>query len=346
MPIAGAIWIAMSACVFAACGGATTALEEDPPEATGLVPLTDLGTGTYLGFHGGLYPEGRNEPPSDHAAVGLTRLAGIAPLDELGREDPGGRIVLLSVGMSNTTQEFCSGPVTRCAPWSFVGQAAADPVVDQASLAIVDGAVGGHDAADWDDPDDPVYDRVRDDRLAILGLTEAQVRFVWIKQANARPTASLPSPAADAFRLEAALGRIVRALRKRYPNLGLTFISSRTYGGWATTPLNPEPFAYESGFAVKWLIAAQIEQTRTGRVDAEAGDLDLVSTPWLGWGPYLWTPGDVPRSDGLTWTRDDVADDGTHPSRSGEEKVGRLLLEFFRTSPFAACWFRAGLTCR
>src|ERR671936_402607 len=47
---------------------------------------------------------------------------------------------------------------------------------------------------------------------------------------------------------------IVAILRARYPNLKLVYVSSRTYGGYATTPLNPEPYAYDSGFAVKWLV--------------------------------------------------------------------------------------------
>ena len=30
------------------------------------VPINDLGTATYLGFEGGLYPGGTNVPPADH----------------------------------------------------------------------------------------------------------------------------------------------------------------------------------------------------------------------------------------------------------------------------------------
>ena len=35
-----------------------------PRESTGLVPLPDLGTGSYLGEQGGLYPGGQNMPPA------------------------------------------------------------------------------------------------------------------------------------------------------------------------------------------------------------------------------------------------------------------------------------------
>ncbi|MEY4941768.1 MAG: hypothetical protein RIQ93_3503, partial [Verrucomicrobiota bacterium] len=31
--------------------------------------------------------------------------------------------------------------------------------------------------------------------------------------------------------------------------------------------------------------------------------------------------------------------DGTHPSESGRAKVGRLLLEFFKTDPTTQNWF-------
>jgi hypothetical protein len=216
--------------------------------------------------------------------------------------------------------------------------------VDHSALVSVNGAQGGEDATEWDGPSEEAYGRVLDDALAPLGLGEQQVQVVWLKQAHARPTVSLPSPDADAYALERDLGEIVRALAVRYPNLQLVFVSSRTYGGYATTTLNPEPFAYESGFAVKWLIEAQIRQSRDGEVDPTAGDLGLARVPWVGWGPYLWTSGSQPRSDGLVWLPEDVVSDGTHPSAIGVEKVGELLLRFFTTSPLARCWFE-GLTC-
>ena len=54
------------------------------------------------------------------------------------------------------------------------------------------------------------------------------------------------------------MGQIVRMLKGRFPNLQLAYVSSRSYAGYATTELNPEPYAYESAFAVRWLIQDQI----------------------------------------------------------------------------------------
>jgi hypothetical protein len=328
-------------------GCAAPSITEPPPPSsppTGLPPLTELSV-AYLGFPGGLYPGGRNDPPADHAADGRVALAAIEPLDRDGRPSGGGRIGLVSVGMSNTTQEFCGSGAPPCQPWTFMGRAALDPAVDRAELDIVNGARGGQTSDTWDSPTDPNYDRVRDVDLARAGLTERQVQVAWVKEANPGPRVSLPDPAADAYRLERSLGAMVRAMKARWPNLRIVFISSRIYAGYATSTLNPEPYAYESGFSVRWVIEAQIEQERTGTVDAESGDLALDRTPWLAWGPYLWADGTNPRADGLIWEPADFAGDGTHPSQSGEQKVGRLLLDFFKGSPFTQCWFLAGRSC-
>jgi hypothetical protein len=246
--------------------------------------------------------------------------------------------------MSNTTQEFCGGDGAQaCDAWTFMGKAAADPGVNRTTLAIVNGAAGGQAAETWDAPTDANYDRVRDTRLAPLGLSERQVQVVWVKVARPGPTAALPADNADAYLLERDIGNILRAIKVRYPNVRQVFLSSRIYAGYATTTLNPEPYAYESGFAVKWVIEAQIRQRETDAiVDARAGDLayDAVA-PWVAWGPYLWAEGQTPRSDGLTWVSSDFAVDGTHPATTGREKVGAALLAFFKTSPFTRCWFLA-----
>ncbi len=316
--------------------------------SVGLTPLNDLGQDLYLDrYPGGLYPDGANEPPAQHRTEGLRRALGIQPPDADGRPDPGGKIVLLSIGMSNTTQEFCGG--NPCLRGSFENQADGEPRVNHDTLVIVDGAAGGQTAQTWDSPDDPNYDRVRDTRLGREGVTEAQVLAVWVKVANATPRASLPDPEADAFRLLRFMGGISRALKQRYPNVQVVFFSSRIYAGYASTPLNPEPYAYESGFAVKWLIEAQIRQMSGGGIDPIAGDLDYDgAAPWLAWGAYLWADGLTPRSDGLIWRCEDLRDDGTHPSPSGVEKVGGLLLDFMLTSPFSRPWFAApqgGIPC-
>ena len=301
------------------------------------IPLTDLGGGTYKGFAGGLYENGSNVMPADHFSAGLAASAAVKPLDSEGRPSPSGKIVLLSIGMSNTTQEFCAGNnPAPCTSWSFVGQANADPAVNHSTLVLVNGARGGQAADSWDAPDEQNYALIRDQDLRPAGLSEAQVQVAWIKLANKQPAVALPSSDADAWRLVEQLGNTLRAMKAHYPNLRIAYFSSRIYAGYATSTLNPEPYAYESAFAVKWLIQAQIDQRRAGN-DA---------SPWIAWGPYMWADGMTPRSDGLTWAHADFQSDGTHPSQSGQQKVGTMLFDFFKHEPTAKAWFLANGTVR
>lgn len=314
--------------------------------AAGPLPLIDMGSTTYKGFAGLLYP-GSNTMPLAHHDAGMAAARRIVPRDANGNAVSTGKYVLISIGMSNTTQEFCSqGGGLPCDAWTFMGQAAADAAVNRTTLRIVNGAKGGQDATTWDQPTDPNYDRIRDQVLAPQGLSERQVQVAWVKVANAGPTVALPDTSADAYRLERQMGSITRALKTRYPNLQQVFFTSRIYAGYATTTLNPEPYAYESGFAVKWLVQAQIDQVRTGTVDPRAGNLDYrAGAPWIAWGPYPWANGLTPRSDGLTWDRSEFESDGTHPAQPAERKVGTMLLNFFKNQDVTRCWFVAGQSC-
>ena len=320
-----------------------------PPTDTVRIPLTDLLARTYYGNAGGIYPGGLNQPPPDHDSAARARRNMVKPLDVNGDESPFGKYVLLSIGMSNTTQEWCSqGSGPPCSAWTFMGKAAVDPAVNHYTMVIVNGAADGQDAPEWTSAKSSNYDRIKVGRLAPLGLSENQVQAIWLDLEDPKPSASLPADSADARALLANLGLVMRALRVRYPYLRIVFVSSRMYGGYATTDLNPEPYAYESGFSVKWLIESQINEMRGQLANPRAGSLNYTTTkqaPLILWGPYLWADGATPRSDGLAWLRQDFEEDGIHPSQSGETKVGDKLLDFFKNSPYARCWFVVGGYC-
>jgi hypothetical protein len=290
--------------------------------SVGLLPLTDMGEAKYQNFSGGLYADSSNARPEAHEQAGLAISQAIQPLDRNGRVDTqAGAIVLLSIGMSNTTQEFST----------FMEIAQRHPDKNR-RLWIIDGAQGGQ-SADKITRANAEFWSVVDRRLANAHLTPQQVQIAWIKQADARPTLPFPE---DAQKLQRELKMIVQILKERFPHLKLTYLSSRTYAGYASTPLNPEPYAYQSGFAVKWLIEQQIQGATDLNFDPAAGE---VKAPWLSWGPYLWADGLRPRSDGLIWECRDFRDDGTHPSDSGRMKVARMLWDFFTSDSTAKAWF-------
>lgn len=295
------------------------------PVPKDLVPISELKT-TYKGQDGGLYGGGRNVPPEEHQAAVARATQRIQPLDAAGQPSPDGRIVLLSIGMSNTTQEFST----------FQRLAMNDPEKSP-QVVLVDGAQGGQDSEAWVAPgiSDRVWNNVAD-RLRQARITPQQVQVVWLKQARKMP-ARLGDFPKHADTLAADIAAILQKAKKEFPNLQVAYLSNRTYAGYAKTPLNPEPYAYESAFAVRTVIQSQMKGDPALNSDPQRGP---VQSPVVLWGPNLWTNGETPRAeDGLIWTPEDVANDGTHPSPSGREKVAKLLLTFFKRDPLAKTWF-------
>ena len=290
--------------------------------SVGLTPLTELGRGTYHGAQGGLYPGGSNERPSAHEAAGVAIAEGIRPLASDGSVDEqNGKIGFVAVGMSNTMMEFAV----------FLEQSDQIPQLNPA-VVLVNGAEM-HKASQFvADPNDD-YWATLDERITTAGLSDAQVQVIWLKEARA--SNNLPFPL-DALLLKNDLREIIENLSAKFPNLKMVYLSSRTYGGYATTDLSPEPHAYQSAFAVKWLIEDQIEGKVGLNYDPNQG---TVYAPWLSWGPYLWADGVAGEATGIVWEQSDFSYDGTHTSPAGRAKVAGLLHHFLRTDATAVPWF-------
>jgi hypothetical protein len=295
--------------------------KREEQKSTGLKPLTEMNADDrYKGEDGGLYGGGMNEPPKPHQRAAREALEKITPLDARGKPSNDGKIVFLSLGMSNTYGEFRL----------FKEIADRDPQKSP-DVLLVNGAIGGAGVSSWAKPASGTWQKVAE-RLKEAGVTPEQVQVAWIKHAE-------PGPMPDTFPLEYAkkvkndLAASLTITRTTFPNLRVAYLSSRIYGGYNIVGIrrvNPEPFAYETAFAVRWVIQDQIKREENGKVEG----------PVLLWGPYLWADGVSPRkSDKLTWERKDLSQDGVHPSPTGGQKVANLLLEFFKTDAGAQTWF-------
>jgi hypothetical protein len=327
------IWVVTVAVGLAACGG-NPATPSDPPggppastdrcaRTTGYTALSDPGPSNYQGQPGGLYPGGANGRPASHEVAGVALARGIGPLNAAGVAAPNGRYALVSIGFSNATQEFST----------FKPLADTNPQKDP-RLVVVDGAQGGQASGQWADPSCACWG-VLLDRLTQAGLTPNQVAIVWMKLALVSPNTGWPA-AAQTVRTNGT--RVLQLLKQRFPNLVLTYLASRIYGGYATGALNPEPYAYETGFSVRWIIEDQLNGAPGLNFDPARG---AVSAPWVAWGPYLWADGLRARGDGLTWSCSDMEADGVHPAPSAERKVADMLLAFFKSDTTAREWFLA-----
>ncbi|MBI4657391.1 MAG: hypothetical protein HY735_00855 [Verrucomicrobia bacterium] len=296
-------------------GAARPANQRKAPER--LTPLTDMSANDrYEGEDGGLYGGGHNTLPEAHRITAETELAKIRPLNADGEPDESGVIGFVSISMSNATQEF-----------SRFKQVADQSPLKSSKVAIVDCAQGGQAMAEWVPADGRPWEEARR-RLAAAKVSPRQVQVAWIKLANKAPAGSLED---HGRKLERDTLAVLHNAKAQFPNLRIVYLGSRIYGGNATGALNPEPYAYESAFAARWLIQRQMKG------DPE---LALVKSPFLLWGPYLWADGPQGRKiDPLVWERADFAGDGVHPSNSGRQKVAELLLRFLTSDPLAKTWF-------
>jgi Abnormal spindle-like microcephaly-assoc'd, ASPM-SPD-2-Hydin len=289
-----------------------------------LIPINDLGAGTYLGEEGGLYPNGSNVRPAEHDAAGVSIAQSIQPLDANGNVDPNGKYVLISVGNSETQQEFLQ----------FLTDAGADPSTSP-HLVIVNGAQDALVASDWANITSGAWSTLSTVLLPQAGVTANQVVAAWIKAFDI-PSGTFP---ADEAATQADLESIAQNLHTLFPNIKLAYYASRIYGGYGNTTQSTqdgEPNSYQTGFPIKWAIQDQIDGLATLNFDPAQG---AVRAPWMSWEAYDWANGMLARSDGLVWTCQDFLDGG-HPSApAGREKDANLFLSFLKTDDSTRPWF-------
>ena len=289
-----------------------------------LIPINDLGSGTYLGEEGGLYPNGSNVRPADHDASGVSIAQAIQPLDANGNFDPNGKYVLISIGNSEAQQEFLQ----------FLGDAVADPATNP-HLVIVNGAQDALVASNWADITTGAWSTLSNTLLPQAGVTANQVVAAWIKAFDI-PSGNFP---ANQAATQADLESIAQHLHTLFPNIKLAYYASRIYGGYANTTESTqdgEPDSYQTGFPIKWAIEDQINGLAALNFDPAKG---TVQAPWLSWEAYDWANGMLARSDGLVWTCQDFLDGG-HPSAPmGREKDANLFLSFLKTDDSTRPWF-------
>lgn len=313
-------WPACAIPVALLLGGRVVTAEEP------LVPLNVISQGTYQGYIGGLYAEGRNEPWGAYAEA-LSRVAEqVQPLDREGKPDPQGKIVVAGVGASVCRQIFAE--LEKQIPT----QSGLNPAV-----VVVNCAAGGQDVNKIADPSQRYWKRA-EKALAARGISAPQVQAVWYQSDDLRDQR-------DDFpgrpqRLKDQFAGQLRLLKQHFPNVRLCYFGARHTTAFMPDKVSKakhgEPRPYYNGWAVKWLI----EEQAAGRADLRFEGEDAVA-PLAAWATYFWTDGDKRRTDGYRWTRDDVVADGVHLSEVGRQRVACELLDFWRNDPFARTWFAA-----
>ena len=320
---------------------------QDAAAAPAPLPLPQLGTDTYRGATGGLYPGGTNEVPEPHLEAALARARRVVPRAPDGSPDPErGLIGVLALGPSPVVHQF----------------AAFERWVDTLSdrnprLVFINGAQAGQTAnLIVEQGDEGRFWTQVHERVTAAGLTPAQVQVAWLSQLASDFEAPDPGQAtgpaalrkarlaavragrtafpADPRRLQTQLQALVSTLGRGYPQVQLCYLSDSPYGGHGeSTKLFFEPRVFEVGFAVKWLIEDQIKGLPT--LAPETGRM-----PLLLWGPYLWGPG-ASSGTAARWLPEDFEPDSVgHPSAQGERKFAAAMLDFLSADATAREWYR------
>lgn len=337
-----------------------------PPdgEEVGMVAFSDAPGSTYNGHPIGYFVvngTGTNTPPAEYTAYVD------AAEEEVRQARERGRVGVVSWSMSNWTREWCANQgwiPAQCDDHTLVPLATADPE-RHLNIVFANCARGGKSTIEWG-ANDSLWRTCRDDVLPDLGLGADDVLVTHhkfgMKRAPDRP--SLPTNGAMNGDADAmyAVDRFVAALahqRAVFPNVVITYISPRIYGGYANPSSNsPEPYAYEYAFSAQYVIRAQLRERTTGVCDPLTGC--IADYPTLAWGPYLWGPGssgpavgyrtgDLPTGPDfytnstlfpqgrLQWTDGThFGNDKIHPATEGERQVIRLMLPWYQ----ARSWYQ------
>jgi len=218
---------------------------------------------------------------------------------------PPGPTVLLSIGMSNAK-----------GIWDvFIDDADSDPLKDP-DLEVVNGAQAGGAVESWAEANlDKTWGEL-DESLGNAGVAKRDVSVIWFMLANS--VGSTNTPEAYSADLESDTRDALDLFAIEFPNLKVVWLQPMIYAGYSTASGNYEPYAYE-----------------TGRVAQRV----LVDQNWpffVGYGPYLWADGVVPRDDGLTWLCTDFKPDGNHPGPDGQRKHADYLTQFFHEDSVAS----------
>jgi hypothetical protein len=312
--------------VSAATGANCNDISIAAADGTQLLPIDQLGTGSYLGYPGGLYPGGVNTMPADHLASGVSIAQSIQPLDVNGLPNSAGKYVFLAFGTSAAKYEFDE----------FLNMIPAYPKLNP-SLVIVEGAQGTETMQKLTTSlGAGIWNNILNFALPQAGVTANQVVAAWVEGDDL----FLPAFPGDAQQLQGEFETFAHQLLGYFPNLKLLYFAPRIYGGYSNgiSNNNPEPGPYDQGFAIQWTIADQINGNPSVNFDPNQG---TVMAPWFGWAEYYWGNGLTPRPDGLSWACPDFKPDGYHPEKPGDLKVVGRLLDFLINDPTAAPWFLA-----
>lgn len=290
---------------------------------TAKIPLIDMGSKTYLGYNGYLYPNLSNQPLGQYATDLHNFCISIVPLDSLGSPDSlNGRIGFISIGAST-----CAIMMN-----ALTAKTEGNPLTNP-KLLMATCTSGAESINEIMDPKNRFWNTVTK-KLQERNLKAKQVEVAYLETEDSVSTNGFPE---RPLRTKTEYQKAMRTFKTKFPNIKLVYLLGRPttfLAGSKVKMPNLEPCPYYNGWACKWVIEDQING-----VSGTAYKGTKPVSPLVTWGWYEWTDGSaVPRSDGFTWQKEDTGD-GLHANEAGADTLSTYFQNFLLTDPNASIWY-------
>ena len=291
---------------------------------TAKLPLNDLGTGTFYGYTGGLYPGGSNTASGTYADDLLATCANMIPLDTFGNPSskPIAKILFISMGGSTGGKNMTA----------LKAKTTNNPAT-YSKLHLMNCNQEGYNAYinAIADPNNVYWNHVTQVVQGNKG-SYRQVQIIYLETDDSTTKATFPErPLTVKKDLEACM----RTLKYKFPNLKIVYLLARTRTFGTNNLPNREPSPYYFGWACKWLIEDQING-----VPGTEYKGDNVVAPMVAWGFYQWALTTPRITDGFYWLQSETKDN-LHATTAGQDTLATHFQNFLLTDPFASKWYAA-----
>jgi len=289
------------------------------------VPINDLGTGTYMGFIGGLYPAGKNIYSGAYKRDLINFATNTKPLNGPGVVDSvKGKILFISLGAST------SGHLMDSLKQKTIRDSAnVNPYLKLLNCSNGGGVASLQQIANLNDP---YWDHVT--RIILNSKsTYKQVEIIYMETEDSVNNVFGFPDRPYLFRDHAIAA--IQTCKIKCPNLKFIYVLGRTTTFGDVRLTNKEPSPYYNGWGWKFMIEAQIN----GAAGTQYKGLNPVA-PMVTWGWYEWANGtNIPRKDGFTWQESDT-EDGIHATPAGEDTLSTRFRNFLLTDRVASMWYK------
>lgn len=285
---------------------------------TAKIPLIDLGTGTFRGYMGGLYPGGVNQPSGQYAADLMAVSNSIVPIDKSGIPASNGKIVFISLGAS------VGGHMMKALITKTKDNPATNP-----GLLLLNCNQGAGFASLYNilNPNDSYWTHVN--QVITRKTSYQQVQVLYLETDDTTVTTWPGRPITTKNNIDSCL----RVFKQKFPNIKVVYVLGRTRTFPNVKLWNKEPAPYYFGWGCKWAIEDQIN----GVPGTEYKGSNAVA-PMITWGFYEWADS-LPRvTDNFYWRFSETAD-GLHANTVGQDTLTTRFQNFLLTDPYASVWY-------